>query len=76
MEGISMGDFFMDKIHFSESGKKYLSMVAIVLSVYFAMKYVSPVVSPFVLAFLLVGFINPIVTRLHSRIKIKKSILT
>lgn len=67
---------FMDKIHFSESGKKYLSMLAIVLSVYFAMKYVSPVVSPFVLAFLLVGFINPIVTRLHSRIRIKKSILT
>lgn len=67
---------FMDKINLSENGKRYASIVIIVFSVYFAMKYISPVVSPFAFAFLLVSFMNPIVNRLHSKIRIKKPILT
>lgn len=43
--------------------------------VYLAMKYISPVISPFILAFLAAGLLNPLVQVLHKRIKIKKSIL-
>lgn len=65
----------MEKLHLSEGGKKYLWVVVIVFSVYFGMKYISPIVSPFIVAFLAAGFINPIVTRLQRKVKIKKSVL-
>lgn len=65
----------MEKLHLSEGGKKYLWVVVIVFSVYFGMKYISPIVSPFIVAFLAAGFINPIVTRLQRKVKIKKSFL-
>lgn len=65
----------MEKIKLSESKKKYLGFVAIVFLVYFGMKYLSPIVSPFIVAFLLAGFMNPIVTKMQDKIKIKKSVL-
>lgn len=65
----------MEKIQLSESGKKYLWIIGIVFSVYFGMKYLSPIASPFVVAFLMAGFINPIVTKLQEKVKIKKSVL-
>lgn len=66
----------MEKIKLSESKKRYLGFVAIVFLVYFGMKYLSPIVSPFIVAFLLAGFMNPIVTKMQEKIKIKKSVLT
>lgn len=63
-------------IRLTDSGKKYLTAAIIILSVYFAMKYISPIVSPFLLAFLLAGLLNPLVQLLHKKLKIKKSVLT
>lgn len=66
---------FMDKFSMTEKGKKYIQIVLITLGVYLGMKFISPVVSPFILAFLLAGFINLPISWLHQKIKIKKSIL-
>lgn len=65
----------MDKISLTENGKKYLQIALVVLAVYFGMKYLSPVLSPFILAFLLTGFIDPLVSKLHQKLKIRKSAL-
>lgn len=65
----------MDKINISESWKKYLTVAAVTFAVYLGMKYVSPVVSPFLFAFLLAGVLNPVVRILHDKIKIRKSVL-
>ncbi len=65
----------MEKWQVSENGKKYLQIVVIVGSVYFAMKYISPIASPFIIAFLVAGFINPIVTKLQKRFHLKKPVL-
>lgn len=67
---------FMEKIRLTENSRKCLLVGVIVFAVYFVMKYISPVLSPFILAFLVVGAINPFVTRLHGKIRLKKSILT
>lgn len=65
----------MDKINITEGGKKYLTAAVVTFLVYLGMKYVSPVVSPFLFAFLLAGVLNPAVRILHSKIKIRKSVL-
>lgn len=52
-----------------------MTAATIVLAVYFAMKYVSPILSPFIFAFLIAGGLNPLVQKLHKKIKIRKSIL-
>lgn len=65
----------MDKIGITEGGKKYLTAAAVTFLVYLGMKYVSPVVSPFLFAFLLAGVLNPAVRILHNKIKIRKSVL-
>ena len=65
----------MEKWQISENGKKSLQLVIIVFSVYFAMKYISPIASPFIIAFLIAGFINPIVTKLQKRFRLKKPVL-
>ena len=59
----------------SVTGKKYLEAAVIILLVYLAMKYLCPIVSPFIFAFLLAGILNPLVMALHKRLKIRKSIL-
>ncbi len=66
---------FMDKISMTEKGKKYVQIIMITLIVYLGMKFISPVISPFVIAFLLASLINLPVSWLHQKIKIKKSIL-
>ena len=66
---------FMDKFSMTEKGKKYVQIILITLIVYLGMKFISPVVSPFILAFLLASFINIPVSWLHQKIKIRKSIL-
>lgn len=66
---------FMDKFDRMIKGKKYVQILWITLIVYLGMKFISPVVSPFLLAFLIAGFINLPVSWLHQKIKIKKPIL-
>lgn len=66
----------MGKFNLTESRKKYLEAAAVVLGVYLAMKYVSPIASPFIFACLLAGILNPLVLKLHRKIKVRKSILT
>ncbi|MBR5798897.1 MAG: AI-2E family transporter [Lachnospiraceae bacterium] len=50
-----MGDFFMNKFGLKDHQKKYFYVGGIILSVYLFLKYISPVVSPFLLAFLIAG---------------------
>lgn len=75
LKGRRCGYLFMEKYGLSNHTRKYLWTIISVFAVYFGMKYISPVISPFVLAFLAAGFINPIITRLQKRIRVKKSIL-
>lgn len=70
-----MDKFSVNKINLSEAGKKYLILAAVSFLVYLAMKYISPIVSPFLFAFLLAGLLNPAVQILHNKMKIRKSIL-
>ena len=55
---------------------RYGVALLVILGVYLAMKYVSPVVSPFIFAFLAAGLINPFVKKIHHKLKIKKSLVT
>ncbi|MCM1136790.1 MAG: AI-2E family transporter [Clostridium sp.] len=69
-----MGDFML-KVNLTNGNRKCLVVVAVSFSVYLAMKYISPIASPFILAFLLAGLLNPLVQALHKKIKIRKPIL-
>ncbi len=62
-------------IKMTQTGKKYFTAVIVIFLVYLAMKYVSPIASPFLLALLLSGLLNPLASALHKKIKIKKSVL-
>lgn len=66
---------FMLKLNLTSVGKKYLVAAVVSLLVYLAMKYISPIASPFILAFLVAGTLNPLVQALHKRIKIRKPVL-
>lgn len=70
-----VGDFFMGINSLTENGKKYARVVIISLLVYLSMKFLSPIASPFILAFLMAGMINPLVTGIHRKIRIKKSVV-
>ena len=61
--------------NWTEGSKKYLTAATVSVLVYLAMKYVSPVVSPFVFAFLLAAVLNPLVQFLHKKIRIQKTVL-
>ncbi len=65
---------FMDKFRLTGTRKKYVQIGLVTLAVYLGMKYVSPVVSPFIFAFLLAGMIDPLATKLQKILKIKKSV--
>ena len=65
----------MLKLNLTNVGKKYLVAAVVSLLVYLAMKYISPIASPFILAFLVAGALNPLVQALHKRIKIRKPVL-
>lgn len=64
-----MGDFFMDKEFFGGNKRKYIIILLVVISVYFFMKYISPVVSPFLLAFLAAGFLSRLKNKLSIQMK-------
>ena len=65
-ELLECGYFFMEKRVLSEAEKKYVEAAIIIFLVYLAMKYISPIVSPFIFALLLAGISNPIVRALHK----------
>ena len=64
----------MDRSAVWESKRKYLMIAAVTIGVYLFMKFLSPVVSPFLLAFLLTGVLCKLTNKIP--IKIKKSFLT
>lgn len=55
------------------SRRKYIMAGMVTAGVYFSLKYLSPIFSPFLLAFLMAGFFNKLTKKIHVRIK--KSIL-
>lgn len=55
------------------NSKKYIIVVMVVAGVYFSLKYLSPVFTPFLLAFLISGVLNRLTDKIP--IKIKKSLL-
>lgn len=63
----------MDKMVLEGNKRKYLMIGIVTISVYFFMKFLSPVVSPFLLAFLIAGALGRLTERIP--IKIKKSFL-
>lgn len=65
----------MLKVDLTSGNKKYLAAAMVSILVYLAMKYLSPIASPFILAFLLAGLLNPLVQILHKKIKIRKPVL-
>jgi len=65
----------MLRVNLTQTGKKYLTVAAVSLLVYLSMKYISPIASPFLMAFLLSGLLNPLASALHRKIKIRKSLL-
>lgn len=73
-EKVSMG-VFMDGLNMTENGRRYAQIILVTLAVYLGMKYLSPVLSPFVFAFLLAAVIHPLAARLHRIFKVRESIL-
>lgn len=65
----------MSKFHLTEGTKKYLIVAVTCLLVYCFMKFISPIVSPFILAFLLAGVLNPAAQYIHKKIKIRKPVV-
>lgn len=68
-----MMDFMKGKIS-AEGKRKYLIIAAVTFCVYFAMRYLSPIASPFILAFLIAGALNPLIQKIHKKMKIKQSV--
>lgn len=64
-----MGDFFMDKNFLTKNKRKYILITAVIIGVYLSMKYLSPVVSPFILAFLIAGALNKLTGKIPLKIK-------
>ena len=48
----------MDKNVLSENQRKYVVLITVVAGVYFFMRFLSPIFSPFILAFLAVGILG------------------
>lgn len=65
----------MGNFHLTESGKKYLAAVVTCILVYFFMKFISPIVSPFIFAFLVAGILNPLAQFFHRKMKIRKPVI-
>lgn len=56
--------------------KEYLVMAAAAAGVYIGFKYISPLVTPFLFAFLFVSVLHPFLEKIQKKIPIKKSFLT
>ncbi len=64
----------MEKTSFSPDTKRYGKKILAIAGVYFAMKYISPILTPFLLAFLAAGGLNSLIGKLRKKIHMKKSI--
>lgn len=59
----------MDKNGLSENQRKYAVLITVVAGVYFFMKFLSPIFSPFILAFLAVGILGRLTDKISLKIK-------
>lgn len=59
----------MDKNYLSENQRKYAVLMAVIVGVYFFMKFLSPIFSPFILAFGIVSLLNRLTDKISLRIK-------
>lgn len=64
----------MEKTSFSPDTKRYGKIILAIAGVYFAMKYISPLLAPFLLAFLAAGGLNSLIGKLRKKVHMKKSI--
>lgn len=55
--------------------KKTIQLTAVILLTYLFMKYISPFASPFVVSFLIVHAMNPLIEQVHQRTHFKKPFL-
>lgn len=69
-----MSDFLMEKI-FNRKNKEFLIVTGVVLGVYVAMKFVSPLITPFLFAFLIVACLYPRLDRIQKKLRIKKGVM-
>ena len=63
-----MGDFYLGK-------NRYIQVGLIILGTYLGMRYISPLVSPFLIAALLILYLYPKLRRVKERLHIKKRFL-
>lgn len=70
----SMGNFFMEKI-FTRKNKEIIILLSVVIGVFVAMKYLSPLIAPFIFAILLVAFLNPRLKKIERRFHLKKGLV-
>lgn len=66
---------FMKKWKETQKGK-YLILSIIGVSVYLIMRYLSAILTPFVVAFLVASLLHPLVEKLHKKTKVKEIIWT
>jgi sporulation integral membrane protein YtvI len=59
-----MGNFFKDKI--------FVILLSVVIGVFIAMKYLSPLIAPFIFSFLIVSYLNPRLEKIQRRLRLKK----
>lgn len=59
----------MEKDFFAGNKRKYVIIFLVVIGVYFFMKWISPITSPFLLAFLAAGFLNKLKNKLSIQVK-------
>lgn len=68
-----MGNFFVDKI-FTRKNKEIIILLSVVVLVFLAMKFLSPLIAPFIFAFLIVYYLNPRLEKFQKRFRIKKGV--
>ncbi len=60
---------------FTRKNKEFLIVAGGILGGYLAMKFVSPLVAPFLFAFLIVAYLYPKLERIHKKLHIKKGVM-
>lgn len=68
-----MSDFLMEKI-FTRKNKDFLILTGVVFGVYIAMKFISPLVAPFLFSFLILACLYPKLEWIQKKFHIKKGI--
>lgn len=68
---VLMGNFFMDKI-FNRKNKEIIILLSVILGVFIAMKFLSPLIAPFIFAFLFVSYLYPRLDKIQKRFRLRK----